>query len=513
MRYVAAIVLLLALLGASPAHAQGCGPSNPNCIVPTAPPGTSNNQAASTAFVQAAIGTDIIAGTGISVSCSGTPTQCTISMVVPVSAANGGTGVNNGSNTITVGGAFAAAAALSLPAVVQGDTWFGSGAGVISALAKNTTATRYIANTGASNNPAWAQVDLTNGVTGILPSANGGTGVNNASTITVGGALVTAGAASLPVIAQGDLWFGSGAGVVSALAKSASATRYVSNTGALNNPAWAQVNLANGVTGNLPVTNLNSGTSAAATTYWRGDGTWAATVVSVTRQTFCPSGCTTTIAGGATGTYTPTTGFLYGIVETCGGGGGGGGAAAAGVTAQGGAGGGGAGGYTRSVVTAATIGASKVVGIGTAGTAGTAGFNAGGNGGTSCLTTTNCGSGVIVSALGGTGGSGNAGGGGGASGGAGGLAGTGDILGVGQSGNSAVGGAFITVGFLGGNGGSSFLGGGGLAPALAGGATNGVAGTGYCAGGSGGESYNSASTASGGAGTAGIVIITEFNNQ
>jgi len=60
--------------------------------------------------------------------------------------------------------------------VSQGDILFGSSTDTLSVLSKNTSGTRYLSNTGSSNNPAWSLVDLTSGVTGILPSTNGGTG-------------------------------------------------------------------------------------------------------------------------------------------------------------------------------------------------------------------------------------------------------------------------------------------------------------------------------------------------
>jgi len=68
---------------------------------------------------------------------------------------------------------------LGLSTVAQGDLLYGSAANTYSVLAKNTSSTRYLSNTGTSNNPAWAQVALATGVSGTLPGGNGGTGITS----------------------------------------------------------------------------------------------------------------------------------------------------------------------------------------------------------------------------------------------------------------------------------------------------------------------------------------------
>jgi hypothetical protein len=205
----------------------------------------------------------------------------------------------------------------------------------------------------------------------------------------------------------------------------------------------------------------------------------------------------------ASGTYTPSSGMIYCIIECIGNGGGGGSAAGAAPSVYGG-GGGGSGGYSRLLATAATIGASQTVTVGSGAAGGASGSNNGANGtdvsvGTLCIGKGGLGGKFGSSAQVGIGG-------------AGGVAGTGDLTAAGMPGGHGIfaNGSTLVV-MASGTGGSSFLGGGALGVNAAGGAVAaGATASSYGSGGSGAQANAVASNAAGGNGSSGLVSITEF---
>lgn len=192
-----------------------------------------------------------------------------------------------------------------LTSLAQGDLIYGSAANTFSALTKNASATRYISNTGTSNNPAWAQVDLTNGVTGTLPVGSGGlgfgttpttgdmiyglagswqivagnistskkfltqTGNGSTSAAPVWNTLslgdfptinVATGGTNITSYAVGDILYASASTTLSKLADVATGNVLISG-GVTTAPSWGKVGLTTHVSGNLPLANIANATA------------------------------------------------------------------------------------------------------------------------------------------------------------------------------------------------------------------------------------------------------------
>jgi hypothetical protein len=103
---------------------------------------------------------------------------------------------------------------VTAPAVMTtaGDIIYASGANAPARLAKSTTSTQYLANTGTSNIPAWNEVALTTGVSGTLPVGNGGTGQTS---LTTGAILIGNSTSAVTMVTQttkGQILIGDGSG-------------------------------------------------------------------------------------------------------------------------------------------------------------------------------------------------------------------------------------------------------------------------------------------------------------
>lgn len=450
--------------------------------------------------------------TNVTLTLGGTPatallqaTSITVGWSGTLSGTRGGTGVNNGSSTITLGGSLTTSGAFASTFTMTGIT-------TVTFPTTGTLATTSQIPTGAAltktddtnvtltlgGSPTTALVNaasLTLGWTGQLAASRGGTGLSSLGT-GVATWLGTPSSANLLAAmtdetGTGALVFANTPTLVTPVLGVATATSI--NKVALTSPATsATLTIADGKTLTQSNSLTYSGTDGSSVNFGTGGTVLYATsaITDIAVQSFT-----------ATGTYTPTSGMVYCIVELVGGGGGGGGTSTA-TTLYSASAGGGAGGYARVLYTAAQIGASKAVTIGAAGTAGSAGNNAGGTGGTTSFGAT------LVACTGGVGGGGGAQNAGGAAG-AGGVPTitTGTRIGISEgmpgSGGTNIG--TTTVASTGGNGGTSPFGGGGRGRGADIAAT---AATGFGAGGSG--SANLATALAGAVGTAGYLVVTEY---
>lgn len=324
--------------------------------------------------------------------------------------------------------------------------------------------------------------------------------------------------ASAPIVTEefNVLVGGSGNTVQSVPPSATSGVPFISQ-GVASNPVFGEVVVQGGGTGVASFANANSlilsgaTSTAPLTSLLTGASGYVLTSTGpgLTPMWTANSAGTFTLniqVFASNGTYTPTVGMSYCIIETLGGGGGGGGSNGTGSNQASVGGGGGGGGYNRGVYSASQIGAFQAV---TVGSGGNGGFpNGAQSGGTTSV-------GALISATGGAGGasSGPASFVTAASGGGGGGGGGGYISTIGGSGSQGIGlndGTTTAFGIPG-NGGTSYFGGSAAAPLISGGGnSNGGTGIYYGGGGTGGVSVGNIGGTSGGNGAPGLCLITEY---